>query len=112
MVCMVFIVVSPAKTTTHVSTSPIFAEAFGLQKPDDFLTRSMTTRMAAEIDIIQEECGMYCGSSADYDCSSMTEESVSQLLHHFCMFLPPFSDEVDIPTALFAFYSEIGLYEV
>lgn len=107
---MVFIVVSSAKTTTHVSTSPIFADVVGLQKSDDFLTRAITTRMAAEIDVIQEECGMYCGSGSDYDCSSLTEESVSRLLHHFCMFLPPFSIEVDVPTALFAFYSETGMY--
>lgn len=109
---MVFVMVSPRKTTSHVITSPIFANVVGFQKPFEFLTESMATRMAAEIDVIQEECGMYCGSIADHDCSSLTEKSVSQVLHRFCLFLPPFGDEVDVPTAVFELYSETGPFEV
>lgn len=105
MVCMVFVMVSPDDVTTHVSSSPIFEGVAGFQHPAAFLTDAMVERMTAEIDVIQEECGFYCGSSADHAGLDRTERSISRMLQHFCMFLPPFSGDVDVPTAVFAFYA-------
>lgn len=106
MTCMVFVQVSPRQVTTHVSTSPIFAGIEGFQQPSGFLRAGITTSIADEIDVMQEECGFYIGGSGHQ------HESVANLLAHYCIFLPPYNGEVDVPTAVFGFYSDLPSLEV
>lgn len=96
--CMVFVQVSPRQVTTHVSRSPIFAGVEGFQQPSGFLNPVITTSIANEIDVMQEECGFHVGGQ---------HESVANLLAHHCIFLPPYNGEVDVPTAVFGFYSDL-----
>ena len=72
----------------------------GFQQPSGFLSAEITTSIANEIDVMQEECGCYIGGSGDQ------HESVANLLAHYCIFLPPYNGEVDVPTAVFGFYSD------
>lgn len=101
---MVFVKVSPGRITTHVSRSPIFSGVQGFQQPPEFLSDAMVNSMAHEIDVIQEECGFDMGSGDQH-------ESVANLLTHFCVFLPPFNDQVDVPTAVFSFYSDLPPFQ-
>ncbi len=106
MTCVVFVQVSPRQVNTYVSRSPLFSGVQGFQQPPGFLSAEIATGIANEIDVMQEECGFYIGGSSDQ------HESMDNLLAHYCIFLPPYNGDTDVPTAVFGFYSDHPSLEV
>lgn len=91
---MVFAVVHAKGVSNRVSASPIFDGVSGLQQTAQFLTKTMTQSMAREIREIENECGVP---------STQREESPLRILTRFCVYLPPFNEVLDTPTAVLAF---------